>query len=184
MRFHDRPDLAPLEAYAASLRAWLVSVLAWFVDTFAPAARGGGPIGALLASLAPRLRADLRATASDLRYVLFLRAYARLRLSGRIRNAAHPHGAPTGVRVQRVACGLHTFIGGTLRGLNRGSLHERARRLAHILDNPERFIARIVARLEKLFGRLRAFSLVLAFAPRERVRDAARAADLCFVDTS
>jgi hypothetical protein len=194
-----RPDLTPYEAHAASLRLWLVEVLAWFLEILeqsqGSAVRRNSPhaglslskpsvAASIIAKFAQRIRQDLRQTAHDLRRILLMHAFVRIRLGAPMQRNTRPHGAPAGVRLQHSSSGGRAFFSAVLRDLNQGSLLKRARRLKAILDDPEPYIARLVARLCKLIGRLRGASLVLAASQRERVVHAAHPLAVSFADTS
>ncbi len=180
-----RPDLAPFEAFTASLRVWLVGLVVWLADLEAraksPALRA--IVRAWLNTCAPLIRADLRQTAHELRYILFIQAFARVRLPQRRRGARRPIGAPAGFARQGVRGGVRRLTGGALSGLNEGALLDRARRLKSILDNPEPIIAAIVRRLLRLVRRFRTASLIAIAPPRVRCLSAAASAP-ALADTS
>ena len=159
-----RPDLAPYEAFAASLRVWLVDLLGALAK-----AGARSDTQRLVAQCTPRIRTNLRTAAVDLHRVLFLKAFVRLNLRFGAKQTQRPANAPHGFRLQRTPCGLRALLGSTLRELNAGSLQQRAERQREIIDNPEPLIARIVARLMRVIGRMRSSGLVLVTSPRELV---------------
>ena len=182
-----RPDLAPYEAFFASLRLWLVELVVWLADieAHAKSATLRALVRTLLQACAPRIRADLRASVTDVRQIFFLRAFMRFHLSQPTRpRPSPPLSAPAGFRRQRARRGmLHRHTGGALSGLHAGSLRQRAARLKQILDNPEPYITRIVAHLARFIGRFRATSLV-AVAPPPAGFASAAAQALAHADTS
>lgn len=160
-----RPDLAPYEAFAASLRVWLVELLAWFAEALEPPASRRPSIAArILAPFAPQIRADLRQVAFHLRRILFLMAFVRINLPALVARTKRPGGAPSGFRRSMPIFALRQLTGDAFSGLNSGSLVARARRLKRMLDNPEPTIARIVAHLLRLLRRASSARL-FAIAP-------------------
>ena len=186
-----RPDLAPCEAFAASLRVWLVALLAWFIDAAEAAsanATRAHPAKRLLAGIvavsAPAIRAELREAAYDLRRALFLRAFSRILLPKPRAHVCRPLGAPAGFRPRAAIPNARRILSSARANLHAGTLRQRARLLLHLLDTPEPAIARIVRRLKRLLRHPRRSRLVLTHAPRETMPRGAATRAPCAADTS
>ena len=137
-------DLTPYEAPAASLRDWLGHLTLWLVRLFAPSKCAS-------AKTKRETIADLRETAWEVRRILLMQAVARVTAhKGPVARSTHQPARALPNRSK-----LRALIGNALPDLNAGTLDERAARLQQILDNPEPYIARIVARLCRVCGCVR-----------------------------
>lgn len=149
-----KPDRAKLDAAMASMRAWLVALAIW-LDRLASASRL--PLLRALAEAAlkrfgPHIRADLRASVTELERLLFVRALERVRFSQPRRARGGPPGAISRIPARVL---IRAAMPSEFKALKTGPLAERARLLRLVLDNPEPFIALIAARLHKVCGRFR-----------------------------
>lgn len=146
-------DLAPLEAFRASLRLWLVETLVWLTSALEPALRHGRKhrwMRAALDSAQRQVDWELRETVRDLRALLIAQAYARLRLP--VEPAFRRTSRPSGLRrhVQRNSF-LRKATATALKHVHAGSLRERAQRLRDMVDNTAPLIAEVHAHLTRLF---------------------------------
>ncbi|MGE0595205.1 MAG: hypothetical protein AB7P07_02485 [Hyphomonadaceae bacterium] len=137
-------DVPGILAFMAQMRLWLAEALAWTGSS-------------------AWLREELAIAAINVRQLLFLRAVARVTLTPRAMPARRPH-QPHVARTQRAQ--LRALIGPALRGLCRGAYAARLARIRAILDDPEPVVARIVNRLVRLAGRMRALRIIPTLAPR------------------
>lgn len=148
-------NTAPLEAHRAANALWLVAVLSWIGDVLewvAPRVHGVPLLEAALAEAKAKLAAKLRLCVRALRIVVTGLALARFRsATGRVlgpRHARLAHGVAHrtgGVDFYRRA------TGGLFTGMHRGSLRQRALRLAALLANLEPLVTRTLKRLHALW---------------------------------
>ena len=155
MQTHKAPDPERLHVLTAGLRAWLMDVVVWLAEW----------LGVRL----PRemkldLRRELARTLADARLLVFLLAYARLRLPAPVSHASRPLSAPRGCRRAR-------DTGGDGRVFRRGmklsgfSVAARLRALRDLFDNLGAAIARMRRRLLR---RWRGLAIVLVAAAAAR----------------
>lgn len=144
-----RHNTAPLDAFVASMRGWLPLLQLWLTQALAraePLARRSPLIAAWVRWAKARVAADLRRTASCLRAYLLCAAFVRLRTIPRARRQGARAGPrPSKSQLRRAA------TAGLLRDLHRGSLRERAARIARLFAERETLIARVGAKLRALY---------------------------------
>jgi hypothetical protein len=175
MRIDAPPRIDPqtLDAITASLRLWCIALAAYFVEIF----------GLILPPAFKRaLHEDLRIAGEDLRILIFVRAFERLKLPAPRIATAHPRTIPPGFRRTRTyGDALRRYTRGFFPGLNQGSLQQRAARLRRLLATLEIHIARMTKRI--LRG-LRTGALVLAGPLADAVAHRADALTHAYADTS
>ncbi|MEJ0061366.1 MAG: hypothetical protein WDM79_18170 [Terricaulis sp.] len=175
MRIAALPKIDPqtLDAIDASLRLWLCALAAYFIDIF----------GLLLPPAFKRaLARDLRIAGEDLRILIFVRAFERLRLPAQRIARTRPRTTPPGFRRTRThGDALRRYTRGFFPRLNQGSLQQRAQRLRRLIATLETHIARMTKRI--LRG-LRTGALVLARPLAEARTHRSDALTHAFADTS
>jgi hypothetical protein len=151
MRLVARPsiDLAPLEAFRASLRLWLVEILVWLAQFLAARSRAPKWLRATFAA-ERELDRDLRATVRDLRLLLLAHAFAHMPALPTPAYSRTPR--PSGIARHRQRNSfLRKVTATTLKHMHRGSLKQRAERLRSRLENPEPLFAEARAHMLRLF---------------------------------
>jgi hypothetical protein len=175
MRTDAPPPIDPqiLDAIAASLRLWFCALAAYFIENF----------GALLPPAFKRaLREDLRLAATDLRVLVFARAFARVTLPPVRAATKRPQTNRPGFRCTKArGDAFRRYTNGLFPSLNTGSLQQRAARLKRLLANLETHIARMMKRLAR---GLRDGTLVLAGPITEALICCAAAPKIAHADTS
>jgi hypothetical protein len=160
---------AKLDAFAASLRGGVLMLLAWL----------GDHLGFLSAGVRRHLEHNLRQAAHDAERIIFLHAAWHLRF---FKPRQRPRAAPKR--------GFQSHYNGRacirrrlqhIVGLQRGSLSDRARRIATLLANPAPAVARAIHRLRN--GRHGALLKAIA-PPATSVRHCAQRVVAAFADTS
>lgn len=162
-------DHSLLEAASASIRSWLIAMLAWFcdvVDAMPARAWRYAIVRDAYAAAKQRIAATLRRDTHLLRKILFLHANARFRFAtGRVRVDRIHRGVRAGLRAGRRRPPIWRIVtAGAVTGMHQGSLHDRVQRLRAMLDNPERFIARVLKRLAAIWRVPHGRGLVLTSA--------------------
>jgi hypothetical protein len=135
------------------------------------------PIGR---AAARELRFHLGTAQYDAKRAIFLLAFARLAFPPERRGAPHPR---PGYRIRRARSGdCRTLTRGVFNRMRPMNLRARIARLRDVLDNPERWIARLKARIERGFS---SAHLVLAAPPGARgAAPRIACAPAAYVDTS
>ncbi|MEJ0061501.1 MAG: hypothetical protein WDM79_18925 [Terricaulis sp.] len=168
-----RPSPHPdLEALLASARLYLLRCAAALIELF-----GGQVPGALKRFLRLRVNDCERGVEA----IIFLMAMARIALPARTRRAQSPAASPPGWRRARTAGNTRRLTRGAVQGAHTGSLTARIERLLSILANPERAIARMIARIRRGLAQGR---LVLVAPPAPAPNARAQAAAPARADTS
>lgn len=156
MRLVRQPHIntAPLEEHRASNALWLVGLLAWIADVlerYAPQIARCPLLRAAAAAGKAIVTRDLRDGLRVLRTIVVAHAIARMRFTGRrwqkrFAGSARGHAlrARHGARLCRRAT-AHV-----LRDMHRGSLRQRAARLAACFNNIESLAARALKRLNAM----------------------------------
>jgi len=155
MRIVAQPhiNLEPLEACRASNVSWLAALLVWFADVlerYAPQIARRLPLHEAAAISKRSVRRDLRHSVHELRALVVTSAIARMRFTHRRGQKLYPgqtRGHAVRARVERLFRNATAHI---LRDMHRGSLRQRAERLAACFNDLEPLIARALKRLNAM----------------------------------
>jgi hypothetical protein len=152
MRLVAKPsiDLAPLEAFRASMRLWLVEILVWLAHFLDAKTRAPKWLAAAFAAAERELDRDLRDSVRDLRMLLLAHAFAHMPVLSQTAFNRTPR--PSGLRrhVSRNSF-LRKVTATALKNIHSGSLKQRAERLRALLENPEPPFAEARAHMLRLF---------------------------------
>ncbi len=157
MRLVAQPQIntKPCEAVAASIGGWLSALLIWVVevyDALPPSLRDTPPFRAAAQWAKARVTAGLRRSARILRPLIFVQAFARMKLTTRPAPMRRPLSNARGVR--RARCPhviMRRFVGGVLTGLHEGTLRQRVTRMQRVLATLPRLVTRVLARLRAMW---------------------------------
>jgi hypothetical protein len=145
-----RPSSARIDAIAVSMRAWVVGLLAWFcevLDAVSPTLRALPGFEARLSQIKASIARDLRCAARMTRLYLIAAALARHDIP--MCNRRPPPGHVNRRRVSRRAY-YRAATSGAIRGLNHGSLRQRAIALRQLLERTATQIARVLCTMRRL----------------------------------
>lgn len=155
MRSVAQPRSSParFDAIPVSLRAWVAGLLVWFcevLDAVSPALRALPGFEPHLAEIKAAIARDLRRSVHIARLYLVNAAYERATLKVR-RARYHP---PYVKRTRLSARGFcRAATSGALRGLNQGSLRQRAEAMRRFLDTLDRRVTRVQRQLRAMYQR-------------------------------
>jgi hypothetical protein len=177
-----RIDLAPLEAFRASMRIWLVEILVWLAQFLSAKSHAPQWLAEAFAAAERDLDRDLRDTVHDLRKMLLAHAWAHMPALPEA--AFHRTPRPSGIaRHAPRSSFLRKVTATALKHIHSGSLKQRAERLRALLENPEPLFAEARAHMLRMFTDPRLPPRRLRIA-HDIVRTLVEPATLAHADTS